>query len=211
MSYGKLQFYLFMGEEALPVDDAEIFIIDPKNPGFEEKKLSVDSNGKTVSVSLYTYEKSLSEKPETDITPYKTYDAIIISKSFQNKYIKNIPIFSGVTSIQNVQMTPKVRGGDGIDLIDIPPNGLLLDEYNDTVDNEEELNNESYIKSVPKVLGDVVIPEYITVHLGTPSSYAENVTVTFTDYIKNVASSEIYPTWPKEALKSNIYAEISFT
>ncbi len=54
------------------------------------------------------------------------------------------------------------------------------------------------------------IPETITVHLGTPDSNAKNVTVPFTDYIKNVASSEIYPTWPENALRANIYAIISF-
>ena len=54
------------------------------------------------------------------------------------------------------------------------------------------------------------IPEYITVHLGSPSSSAQNVTLTFPDYIKNVASSEIFPTWPESALRANIYAQISF-
>lgn len=55
-----------------------------------------------------------------------------------------------------------------------------------------------------------VIPEFITVHLGAPNSNAQNVTVPFIDYIKNVASSEIYPTWPENALRANIYAQISF-
>lgn len=55
-----------------------------------------------------------------------------------------------------------------------------------------------------------VIPENITVHLGAPGSNAQNVTVNFIDYIKNVASSEIYPTWPENALRANIYAIISF-
>ena len=55
-----------------------------------------------------------------------------------------------------------------------------------------------------------VIPAKITVHLGRPQSNAENVTVSFVDYIKNVASSEIYPTWPENALRANIYAQISF-
>lgn len=55
-----------------------------------------------------------------------------------------------------------------------------------------------------------VIPEFITVHLGPPDSAAQNVTVPFIDYIKNVASSEIYPTWPENALRANIYAQISF-
>ena len=53
------------------------------------------------------------------------------------------------------------------------------------------------------------VPEYITVHLGRPDEPAENVTVPFSDYLKNVASSEIYPTWPTEAIKANIYAQSS--
>ncbi len=55
-----------------------------------------------------------------------------------------------------------------------------------------------------------IIPEYITVHLGRPSREAQNVTLPFPEYIKNVASSEIYPTWPESAIRANIYAQISF-
>ena len=54
------------------------------------------------------------------------------------------------------------------------------------------------------------IPETITVHLGLPNQPAENVTVPFPDYIKNVASSEIYPTWPEAAIRANIYAQITY-
>lgn len=55
-----------------------------------------------------------------------------------------------------------------------------------------------------------IIPEYITVHLGAPSEPAENVTVPFISYIENVASSEIYPTWPENAIRANIYAQITY-
>jgi len=55
-----------------------------------------------------------------------------------------------------------------------------------------------------------VVPSTITVHLGAPDSDAANVTVSFPDYIKNVASSEIYPTWPEEAIRANVLAQISF-
>ncbi|MBO5788712.1 MAG: peptidoglycan-binding protein, partial [Clostridia bacterium] len=55
------------------------------------------------------------------------------------------------------------------------------------------------------------IPEFVTVHLGSPTSAAQNVTVTFPDYIKNVASSEIFPTWDEAAIRANILAQISFT
>ena len=54
------------------------------------------------------------------------------------------------------------------------------------------------------------IPEYITVHLGAPDSPAQNITVLFTEYIANAASSEIYPTWPESAIRANIYAQTSF-
>lgn len=54
------------------------------------------------------------------------------------------------------------------------------------------------------------IPEFITVHLGSPDSNAPNVTVPFVEYVANVASSEIYPTWPENALRANMYAQISF-
>ena len=54
------------------------------------------------------------------------------------------------------------------------------------------------------------VPQRITVHLGPPSSNAENVTVSFSDYVKNVASSEIYPTWDESALRANILAIVSF-
>lgn len=60
------------------------------------------------------------------------------------------------------------------------------------------------------MIGTPYIPETITVHLGRPDADAENVTVSFPDYIKNVASSEIYPTWPENAIRANIYAQISF-
>ncbi len=59
-------------------------------------------------------------------------------------------------------------------------------------------------------IGMPIIPETITVHLGAPDSNAPNVTVPFSDYIANVASSEIYPTWPENAIRANIYAQLSY-
>lgn len=61
------------------------------------------------------------------------------------------------------------------------------------------------------VLPQPIVPEFITVHLGRPNENANNVTVPFPDYIKNVASSEIYPTWPQSAITANIYAQLSYT
>lgn len=58
--------------------------------------------------------------------------------------------------------------------------------------------------------GEPYIPQFLTVHLGAPGSSAQNVTISFPDYIKNVASSEIYPTWPENAIRANVYAQISY-
>lgn len=60
------------------------------------------------------------------------------------------------------------------------------------------------------MLDEPYIPRTITVHLGSPQSNAENIVVDFPEYIKNVASSEIYPTWPESALRANIYAIVTF-
>ena len=65
-------------------------------------------------------------------------------------------------------------------------------------------------RNEPLPASPVAIPETITVHLGAPSANAQNVTVPFADYIKNVASSEIYPTWPEQAIRANIYAQVSY-
>ena len=59
------------------------------------------------------------------------------------------------------------------------------------------------------MLEEIIIPRTITVHLGRPNTAAENLTVDFVYYLKNVASSEIYPTWPYEALRANIWAQMS--
>jgi len=59
-------------------------------------------------------------------------------------------------------------------------------------------------------MAEFTIPEFITVHIGAPSSSGQNITLPFSDYIKNVASSEIYPTWPENAIRANIYAQITY-
>lgn len=70
---------------------------------------------------------------------------------------------------------------------------------------------EAPVFAAPSPQRTVYIPEAITVHLGAPGTNAANTTVSFTDYIKNVASSEIFPTWPEDALRANIHAQIGFT
>ena len=89
---------------------------------------------------------------------------------------------------------------DVVRVIAIPPHIL-----NDDV----EWSSAPDVVFPQRVLNIVAVPEYITVHLGTPTSSAENVTVKFTDYIKNVCCSEIYPTWPENAIRANIHCQVS--
>ncbi|MEG2018430.1 MAG: hypothetical protein RR128_08235, partial [Clostridium sp.] len=183
MAFGKLEFQLYLGEEAIPVTEAQVLVISKDSEEIISGTYSVNENGKTLPINLYTYDKILSEISENLIQPYKTYDALILSNKFQNKYIRDIPIFAGVTSIQMVQMVPKTRGGMDLDIVNIPPNALLTDSQSIS---DEELKAETmadYMQN-PKVLSKVVIPEYITVHLGAPSAYVQNVKVRFIDYIK---------------------------
>lgn len=214
MAIGKLQFQLYFGQEAYPISNANIFIIDSISgiPVFDGV-LTVDSSGKSEIIDLYTLDKEPSETPNTDVIPYTTYDAYIISETFRNVLIKNIEIFPGITSIQPVSMLPKGKAINEFDVVDITPHGLIKE--NEIPNTNESINstNSTTDSNNPTtfLLKKPVIPTNITVHLGTPTSNSPNVTVPFTDYIKNVASSEIYPTWPENAIRANIYAQISFT
>ncbi len=207
MGIGKLQFQLYYGEQAFPVTDAEIVIIDAETGiPLVEGPLSVDENGKSEIISLYSPNKILSLFPQNSVVPYSTYDAIIISDIFKDYYIENIEIFPNVSSIEKVQMQPlNSRSSNNLEKIILTPHGLLSNTSIDTEPLRPIISNPN-----EKLLKKPVIPENITVHLGAPNSNAANVTVPFIDYIKNVASSEIYPTWPSNAIRANIYAQISF-
>lgn len=214
MAIGKLQFQLYFGQEAYPISNANIFIVDSISgiPIFDGL-LTIDSSGKSEIINLYTLEKELSETPNTDVIPYTTYDAYIISETFRNVLIKNIEIFPDITSIQPVSLLPKGRSINEFDVVDITPHGLIkeneISNTNDPINSTNSITDSN--SPTTFLLKKPVIPTNITVHLGTPTSNAVNVTVPFTDYIKNVASSEIYPTWPENAIRANIYAQISFT
>lgn len=207
MAIGNLKFQLFLGNRLAPVTNAEIIVID-RETGLPliEGPVKVDKNGTTKDIPLYTYEKELSQTPNSKLPPYRTYDAIITSPEFKNLVVIGIPIFDGETSLQQIQMLPKTSSITDRETVVIPPNNL-----NDSTKFIENPDLPPPKKPQTKVLPYPIIPENITVHLGTPTSSAQNVTVPFTDYIKNVASSEIYPTWPEDAIRANIYAQISFT
>lgn len=135
--------------------------------------------------------------------PFNQYDVQVIYQDYQSAYISNVQLFPEQTAIQNVLLLPSYNA------IDIPY-PTLWGTYPPKIP-------ESEVKRVPLPTGQVVLPEpvvpsLITVHEGRPEdSSASNYTVGFQDYIKNVASCEIYSTWPREAIKANVFAILSFT
>ncbi|MEG0754391.1 MAG: peptidoglycan-binding protein, partial [Angelakisella sp.] len=154
---------------------------------------------------------SLSLAPaEAAVLPYSLYNARIEARGYLPIIIKGIQLFEGVEGLESIELDPVPRSADLLDEenVIIPPPAIISGEPRDP---DSIPPAESPDQITPKVLTSVYIPKYITVHLGRPNNTsARNVTVSFQDYIKNVASSEIYPTWPDAALRANIYAQISF-
>ena len=189
-----------------PITGATADISYTGNPDNMIDELTTDSNGQTALITLPTPPLSYSESPGEN-QPYSEYNIKISAPGFAPVTINGAELFSGQTSIQSIRLIPIVEGGNARVVI-IPPN-VLNGNYPPKIP-------ESEIKPVTSrseiVLNEVVVPETIVVHDGVPNdTSATNYYVPFTDYIKNVASSEIYPTWPPETLKANIIAIISFT
>ncbi len=145
-----------------------------------------------------------SQSPSLRGEPYKTYDIRVSLAGYIPVIFKGVQIFSGTTTLQQYTMvkttdSPKTK----VFVIETPPHKLNRPL--------PATARPVFSPSVPtaNVAKPVVVPENITVHLGPPGANAENVTVPFIYYIKNVASSEIYPTWPESALRSNILAQIT--
>ena len=201
MGTGYLVVDVFTGNRALPVSGANVTV--KGNGGETLFNLVTNDNGSTVTVSLDAPNKENSLDPN-NLGPYfSTCNVEVSANGFDNTIVHGVQIFDGETSILPVTMIPQSRErvqAAYVNVIDIPNNAL---------NNPEKRRPETtHINS--RILREVIIPENITVHLGAPSTPAENVSVPFIDYIKNVASSEIYPTWPQAALEANIYCQISF-
>jgi len=209
MGKGYIIVQLSKEQEALPITSAKIKIRDQKTKEvIFETDSGVDESGRSEIIELDAPDKNLSLEPTNKTyIPYARYDVLVNAEGYNNVLIEGVSIFDETTSIQNVSLTEIIKIGAAAfyntteDRIVIPPHQLLLDVQRD---------QKTGVLSQPFVLREVYIPEYITVHLGAPSTWAQNVTVRFVDYIKNVASHEVYPTWPEESLRANIYAQITF-
>ena len=161
-----------------------------------------DQEGKTVNIPLYAPDIDLSLEEDNDVRPYETYNVEMRLSGYEVLEIQNVQIFAEESSYLPLHPTPTRRqvfpGRSVSNIVD----HHLLTNYGGNNQGQTPAN-------LGRILGQVTIPTYITVHLGRPQNASENVTVPFLYYLKNVACSEIYPTWPYEALKANIWAQAS--
>ncbi len=204
MTNGYLIVNVYSDTIANPVKGATVKV---KKDGVDIATETTDEDGRTPQITLETVDKSYTEEEQHEVRPYETYDVTVTALGLTPTTIEGVQIFDGVTSIQNIYLTSIDENQKGETSV-ITPN-TLWQEYPQNIISEEELPQEEY---TPLVLSEVVVPENIVVHDGIPSNFsAPNYTVPFIDYIKNVASSEVYSTWPTETIKANVLAIISYT
>lgn len=195
----------------VPINNATITISYTGDPDSAVQTLTTDESGITETVSLPAPALSLSTEPTNTQMPYSEYNISVTAPGYEPVTISGTEILPDVTAIQPVSMTPlELETPEAPAEEDIViPDHTLYGEYPPKIPEDE-------IKPIDEsgeiVLSRVVIPEYVIVHDGVPQDRtAKNYYVRYTDYIKNVVSSEIYATWPENTIYANTLAIMSFT
>lgn len=188
-------------QDGRPIDGATAEISITGEPENTLESIQTDSNGQTESVELPAPPFEYTENPGVT-QPYSEYSIIVRAPGFAPVSINGIDIFSSRRSIQDVRLT------EASQVVTIGPNTLF--------GNYPPKIPEASIKPITPtgeiVLDRVVVPGTVVVHDGVPTdTTASNYYVSFPDYIKNVACSEIYPTWPEATITANVIAIVSFT
>lgn len=201
MAKGYLIVNAYADNIAQPLENAKVTIF------LESGNLEFYTNesGQTEKIELEAPELVYSESLQTEVVPYATYNIMVEKEGLTTVRVENVEVYPGEVSLQDVYLTNESDTLENETVIHIDPPTLWKD-YSPTVDTEQ-------VPAVtPYVLSRVVVPQTIVVHDGIPSNKnAADYIVSFTDYIKNVACCEIYSTWPKETIKANVLAIISFT
>lgn len=202
-SFGRLRVSIHAELTYTPVAGATVNISYPGQTNAIEQ-LTTDASGQTGTIELTTPPVEYSLEPEST-QPYSEYTLTISAPGYETAVINNTQLLSGETAVQPVQLVPLETAPSDI----VIPAHTLYGEYPPKIPEDE-------IKPVSEsgeiVLSRVVIPETIVVHTGPPGDAgAKNYYVPYKDYIKNVASSEIYATWPESTITANVLAIMSFT
>lgn len=203
--FGKLMVFV-TDKDSRPIEGASVSIFSAGDVLRPIEVLITDNSGQTESIMLPAPQAELSLDENNIIQPYAQYIVLVQAQGYKSLDINGIEIFSGIDSVEYVTL----EEGDmtkGDDIV-ISPNTLY--------GNYPPKIIESSVKNIEEsgeiVLNRVVIPETVVVHDGNPAdTTARNYYVPYTDYIKNVACSEIYATWPRQTIISNVLAIMSFT
>lgn len=208
MDNGSLNVYVVDDNTGIPLTDATVRIAtdDAENTTLVESP--TDSLGRLSEVELPAPPLEYSMEPG-DNKPYSEYSIFVSAPGYEEVEVNGAEIFSGETAIQQISLLPvSPSEPSGAELFVIPDHTLWGD-YPPKIP-ESEIKTTSDGGEI--VLSRIVIPEYVVVHDGPPrDSRAKDYYVKYKDYIKNVASSEIYSTWPKATIEANVLAIQSFT
>lgn len=205
---GKLRVNLTSEITAYPVADATISVSYTGVPDSQLEKLTTDSSGQTETIELDAPPLEYSLDVDNEIQPYSEYTLRVEAPGYEPVSIAGAEILSSVTAIQNISLSP-LETTDPSEEIFVIPAHTLYGSYPAKIPEDEikPMNETGEI-----VLSRVVVPEYIVVHDGSPrDTTARNYYVKYKDYIKNVASSEIYATWPADTIRANVLAIMSFS
>ena len=194
--------------DARPIAGATVQISTESYPEEIIAEVETDENGQTERVDLPAPPLEYSLTPGAD-QPYANYNIRISAPDFETVEVNGAEILSGETALQNTALLPEEVSTDLTEELFVIPAHTLYAEYPPKIPESETKTVE---ETGEIVLSRVVIPEYVVVHDGPPSdNSAKNYYVTYRDYIKNVASSEIYATWPTETIIANVLAIQSIT
>ena len=203
---GNLQLYVLSSIRSQPVEDASVQISYTGDPDSIIEEVKTDANGMIPEIQLPAPPLEYSMAP-SEYQPYAEYTFRISKEGFEDLDISGAEILPNATAIQRAVLSPQ-SGPRTFEDIVIPAH-TLYGEYPEKIPEDEIKPMDT---SGEIVLSRVVIPEYVVVHDGTPSdSTAKDYYVRYRDYIKNVASSEIYATWPDNTICANVLAIMSFT
>ena len=204
---GRLQISVTSEITAYPIENATISISYTGVPNSTLEQLQTNQVGQTEIVELDTPPLEYSLDQTIEEQPYSEYTLQVNAPGFEPISIAGAEILADVTALQDVRLRPLVE--DAEPEVYVIPAHTLYGEYPPKIPEDEikPINESGEI-----VLSRVVIPEYVIVHDGSPrDSTATNYYVKYKDYIKNVASSEIYATWTENAIRANVLAIMSFT
>ncbi|MDD3360102.1 MAG: peptidoglycan-binding protein [Hespellia sp.] len=205
---GRLQISITSEINNFPVQNASISISYTGVPQNVIEEVQTDASGQTEELELGAPPVEYSLDENSEVQPYSEYTMQVNAEGYEPITIAGAEILADVKAIQNIRLRPNDEQGEGEDIFVIPAHTLYGNYPPKIAEEEIKPTNESG----EIVLSRVVVPEYIVVHDGSPrDSSATNYYVRYKDYIKNVASSEIYATWPADTIRANILAIMSFT